>query len=270
MDLPSRPSRLGERLLWLTLAIALTVALLAVRGVLSGPQAAMGVLPLAAVIAMGVSRQQSGVFAQPLLRVHTARPELALTFDDGPDPRWTPALLDLLDARGHRATFFVIGARAAQHTDLLAEIAKRGHELANHTWSHSYLTVFQSPDTLARDLDRTNRVIEAAAGRAPRWFRPPVGLLSPRVPLGVRRAGLELVAWTATARDGVARTSTAEAMARLEPAIVAGAILVMHDAPVAGDRPLIVLELTRRLLGRMETENLVSVTLSELCEPGRR
>lgn len=164
----------------------------------------------------------------------------------------------------------MIGARAAQHTDLLAEIAKRGHELANHTWSHSYLTVFQSPDTLARDLDRTNQVIEAAAGRVPRWFRPPVGLLSPRVPLGVRRAGLELVAWTATARDGVARTSTAEAMARLEPAIVAGAILVMHDAPVAGDRPLIVLELTRQLLGRMETENLVSVTLSELCEPGLR
>lgn len=270
MDLPSRPSRLGERLLWITLAIALTVALLAVTGVLSGVQAVVGVLPLAAVIAIGVGRQQSGVFAQPLLRVHTARRELALTFDDGPDPRWTPALLDLLDAGGHRATFFVIGARAAQHTDLLAEIAKRGHELANHTWSHSYGTVFQSPDTLAHDLDRTNRVIEAAAGRAPRWFRPPVGLLSPRVPLGVHRAGLELVAWTATARDGVARTSTAEAMTRLEPAIIPGAILVLHDAPIAGDRPLIVLELTRQLLGRLETANLASVTLSELCEPDRR
>lgn len=265
MDLLSRPSRLGEGFLWVTLVIALAAALLAVTGVVSGVQAALGALPLAVVIGIGVGQPRSGVFARPLLRVNTRQPAIAITFDDGPDPRWTPAVLDLLESRGHRATFFVIGARAEQHADLLAEMARRGHELANHTWSHSYWTVFQSPPTLARELNRTNRVIERAAGRAPRWFRPPVGLLSPRVPQGARLAGVDLVSWTATARDGVARTGIPKALSRLDAAIAPGAILVMHDAPIGTDRPLIVLELTRQLLERLDVAQLKSVTLSELC-----
>ena len=270
MDSRTRPSRHGLVLLWITLAVALVCSSLAVIGVLSGARAAIGCLPLAVVIAFGVAIPRSGVFAQPVLAVRTARRELALTFDDGPDPRWTPALLDLLDARGHRATFFVIGARAEKYPALLRDVARRGHELANHTWSHSYCTVFYSPASLASELRRTNQLLEAASGRAPRWFRPPVGLLSPRVPLGVRLAGLELVGWTATARDGVAGTSAIGALARLAPAVLPGSILAMHDAPIRGDRPLIIDHLMKQLLDLMDETGLKSVTLSELCADDRR
>lgn len=220
---------------------------------------------VALTIGAGVAVAASGVFARPLLGVRTERRELALTFDDGPDPRWTPPLLDMLDAGGHRATFFVIGERAARHPDLVADIARRGHEVANHTWAHSFATVFFPPGRLAAELERASAVIARSTGTRPRWFRAPVGLLSPRIPPAVQAAGLRLVAWTASARDGVRSTTVRGAFARLERAITPGAVIVLHDAPLRGTREPIARELLRRVLDRMESAGLRSVTLSELC-----
>jgi peptidoglycan/xylan/chitin deacetylase (PgdA/CDA1 family) len=252
-----------------------TVALLAlvatgagVAGALPVSIALVAVVPLLLTVAVGVISPSSGVLARPVTGVHTARRELALTFDDGPDPRWTPALLDMLEARGHRATFFVIGARAERHAALLDEMRRRGHEIANHTWAHSYATPFFPPARLAGELGRTNDLIERATGVRPRWFRPPVGLLSPRIPPAALAAGLRLVAWTASARDGVASMTVKRAFGKLDASIAAGAILVMHDAPLRGDREPIARELLRLVLDRMESAGLRSVTLSELCAPG--
>ena len=189
---------------------------------------------------------------------------LSLTFDDGPDPRWTPGLLDLLEARQQRATFFVIGERAAKYPELLQDMTRRGHEIANHTWSHSYLTSFMSPGTLAAELLRTNAVVEGTTGQRPRWFRPPVGLMSPRVVAGAELAHTEIVCWSATARDGTARTSIDKAFARLEPALSPGAILVLHDARINEHESPIATQTVSRLLDRMDALGLQSVTLSEL------
>lgn len=219
-------------------------------------------------IGVGVCLPSSGVFARPVLGVRTARRELALTFDDGPDPRWTPALLDMLAARGQRATFFVVGERAERQEELLAEMARRGHEIANHTWAHSFGTAFVPPRRLARDLQRANSLIERVTGVRPRWFRPPVGLLSPRIAIAARMAELELVSWTASARDGVRSATVAGAFGRLDKAIAPGAILVLHDAALRGDREPIARELLGLLLDRMEALDLSSVTLSELCSRG--
>lgn len=259
-----RASRVGVPCLWVALLSALMFALLALVGQLSARAAALGSLPLFVTLAVGVAMPASGVFARPLVRARTGRRELALTFDDGPDPTWTLALLDLLEARRQRATFFVIGNRATQHPELLREMVRRGHEIGNHSWSHSFLTVFYSPRFLARELERTNATIAQATGVRPIWFRPPVGLLSPRVPLGTRLAGLTLVHWSATARDGVQRTTVARALARLQPAVAAGAILVMHDSRLTGNGAPIACAVVSRLLDHMEREGLVSVTLSEL------
>lgn len=264
MDSACRASRVGVPCLWVALLSAVMCAALGLAGQLSARAAALGSLPLFVTLAVGVVIPASGVFARPLLRARTERRELALTFDDGPDPTWTLALLDLLDARQQRATFFVIGDRAAKHPELLREMARRGHEIGNHSWSHSFFTVFYSPRFLAGELERTNATIEQATGVRPIWFRPPVGLLSPRIPLGCKLAGLELVHWSATARDGVQRTTVAHALARLEPAVEAGAILVMHDSRLTGNRAPIACAVVSRLLDHMDREGLVSVTLSEL------
>ena len=264
MPSDGRASHLGAIAFYAAIAWAAFGLGLSVGGAIRPLLALAMCLPLLVTIVVGVCLPTAGVFGRPLYRGVSGRRELALTFDDGPDPRWTPALLDLLEARQQRATFFVIGERAEAHPELLQDMARRGHEIANHTWSHSYLTPFMSPGALTAELLRTNAVVESATGQRPRWFRPPVGLMSPRVVLGAERANIEIVHWTETARDGTARTSVDMAIARLEPALDPGAILVLHDARINANEIPIATQTVSRLLDRMDALGLRSVTLSEL------
>ncbi|MEO7997775.1 MAG: polysaccharide deacetylase family protein [Gemmatimonadaceae bacterium] len=273
MPSDGRSSHFGSIAFHLSISVAAFAAGLAVAGVLRPVMVLAALLPFVATVAVGVALPISGVFTRVVHRATSGRAEIALTFDDGPDARWTPPLLDLLDAHEQRATFFIIGGRAELHPQIVQDIARRGHEIANHTWDHSYNTAFMSPRALASELTRTNTLLEQLTGKRPRWFRPPVGLLSPRVVAGADQAKIEIVCWTATARDGTRRTSVNEAYQRLEHALKPGAILVLHDARVndeqfdKGDEPPVALRVVSRLLDRMETEGLRSVTLSELCAP---
>jgi peptidoglycan/xylan/chitin deacetylase (PgdA/CDA1 family) len=227
-------------------------------------------LGLVATVGLGVAFQASGIFAKPLIAARTSRRELALTFDDGPDPRSTRAIVEALEAGGHRGTFFVIGDRAAAHRDLLEAIAARGHGLGNHSYRHSSLTNLAAPRDLAEDLRRTSAIIEDATGRRPRWFRPPVGLLSPRVAQAARQAQLDLVAWTANARDGVPSRAVSGAVARLEPHLRPGAILVLHDGRVGGGTSPIALTVLTVVLERMKAKGLRSVSLDRLLDSSPR
>jgi peptidoglycan/xylan/chitin deacetylase (PgdA/CDA1 family) len=117
---------------------------------------------------------------------------------------------------------------------------------------------------LVEDLERAQQLIAHAAGSPTRWFRPPVGLLSPRVVQAAERARLELVGWTATARDGVAGADAARAAARLVRALRPGAILVLHDGAERDDRVPLAATLLPSLLDALEARGLRSVTLDDL------
>src|SRR5262249_37678292 len=134
-----------------------------------------------------------------------------------------------------------------------------------HSYHHAYTTPFRSPARLADELDATQKLIAQTTGKAPRWFRPPVGILSPRVVEAARRAKLELVGWSANARDGV-RTAVEEAAARLVRALRPGAILVLHDAVERGQRAPIAAQVVERIADEMRRRNLKSVTLDELLD----
>lgn len=245
-------------------ALAAALAALAGAAVPWWALAADG-LALVAAIGAGVLVPGSGLFARPVLAVAPARAgqRLALTFDDGPDERHTRAVLDLLEARGHRATFFVIGRRAEASPELLGEIVRRGHGLGNHSFAHAYSTPFHHPARLAADLARAQELL-ARAGARVRFFRPPVGLLSPRVVEAARRIGLTIVGWSANARDGRATTTAAQAAARLSAAARPGAILVLHDAVERGGREPIAAAALPLLLDALAARGLRSVTLDEL------
>lgn len=221
----------------------------------------------------------SGIFGQTLLRGPGVRPEVALTFDDGPDPETTPAVLAVLARHSVRATFFVIGERAARHPEVIAAITRAGHQIESHSHRHSWWTAFTPRSRLAAELHLAQAAIAAASGRAPRWFRPPIGILSPEVVAAARLAGLTLCAWSCKARDGLARTSVAAALRRLRTGLHPGAILLLHDAAepparrTAGSEPV-----TRRpapiapavlevLLPELAARNLRAVTLDELLAP---
>jgi peptidoglycan-N-acetylglucosamine deacetylase len=263
-------SPFGRVLLWAASGACVLLAFLGAAG--RGPPAWLYALSLALlvfVLAAGVFLQASGVFARPLIRVDTSRPEVAITFDDGPG-RQTAEILAALEARGHRATFFVVGERAARDPQTVAEIARGGHAVENHSWRHSYWTPFATPVRLAAELERTSALIESVCGRRPRWFRPPVGLLSPRVSRAAALAGLELIGWTATARDGAACTTKVQALSRLKRQLRPGAILVLHDASPHHARTPIAAAVLPQLLDLLELQRLRSVTLSELiaASPG--
>lgn len=159
-----------------------------------------------------------------------ARQEVWLTLDDGPDPATTPALLDLLDAHGARAVFFVIGERARAHPGLVREMAARGHWVANHSQSHpaaSFWTL--RPGRLWAEVAGCQETLRQILGTAPVWFRPPVGhhnlFLSPLL----RTLGLRMMMWNCRGFDGVERDA-AVVLRRVERGLRPGALVLLHDA----------------------------------------
>ncbi len=141
----------------------------------------------------------SRIFGQAL--VAPRRPgELALTFDDGPNPAFTPRLLDALGSHDVRATFFMLGSHAEAEPELVRRIVAAGHGIGNHSWSHPNLAVASSR-RVQDELVRTKETLEQIAGLPVRFFRPPFGARRPAVMRAARRLGLVPVLWNAMTSD---------------------------------------------------------------------
>ena len=141
----------------------------------------------------------SGIFGSPLIAPERAG-ELALTFDDGPNPKWTPRLLDVLGEHGVRATFFMLGGRVETEPELVRRIAAEGHLIGNHSWSHKNLA--RTAATKVREeLLRTSEALEQITGVEVKYFRPPFGARRPAVFRIARELGLRVVTWNAMTSD---------------------------------------------------------------------
>lgn len=198
-----------------------------------------------------------------------ARSEVALTFDDGPDPEVTPRVLDLLDAAGQHASFFCIAERVRQHPVLAREIIQRGHQIENHTDTHPHLFATYGPKGMARQIDDAQQVLGEITGRAPRFFRAVAGIRNPFLDPLLARRGLRLASWTRRPYD--TRTSDADTvLSRLVQGLTAGDILLMHDGHSArgASGKAVVLEVLPRLLEALRQRGLHSVTLEAGCMPG--
>jgi peptidoglycan-N-acetylglucosamine deacetylase len=152
--------------------------------------------------------------------------EVALTFDDGPDPVWTPRLLDELDRSGAPATFFVLAARAAAHPELLDRMAASGHEVAFHGNLHLRHDEY-APDTIATD---TADGLALLGSHRPRLWRAPHGAIAPVTRELAARNRLELTGWTVDTVDWQAGETPDSMLARVASQLEAGAIVLMHDA----------------------------------------
>jgi len=189
---------------------------------------------------------------------------VALTFDDGPDPRITPAVLDLLEAHGARATFFCVGQRVEANPGLAREIRDRGHGVENHSHRHSNGFAFLGPRRLRREILRGADAIEEAVGRRPTLFRAPAGIRNLWLDPVLARLGLGLVAWTRRGFDTVSR-DPGRVAARLLAGLEAGDILLLHDGSPArdlGGRP-VVLSALPTVLDAFARHELRSVPLDE-------
>ncbi len=191
-----------------------------------------------------------------------ARGEIALSLDDGPDPQVTPSVLELLEQRGARATFFCIGERAARHPALVRAIVGAGHSVENHSLRHRHDFALLGPHRFLQEIGAAQEALAAIAGVAPRFFRAPAGLRNPFLDYALTRLGLQLVSWTRRGYD-TRNADADDVLARLTHGLAAGDILLLHDghARRAAHGAPVVLEVLPRLLDRLQAAGLRPVTL---------
>ncbi|MFF1408998.1 polysaccharide deacetylase family protein [Streptomyces sp. NPDC058289] len=153
---------------------------------------------------------------------------MTLTFDDGPDPRYTPGILDTLARHGVRAMFFVCGEMAVENQDLLRRMVAEGHVIGNHTWTHPQLTKISRP-AMASEIGRTSEVVQHAIGTAPQWFRAPYGAWNRAAFEIGAELGMEPLAWTVDTLDWK-EPGTATIVSRVLKQAAPGVIVLNHDA----------------------------------------
>lgn len=229
---------------------------------------AMGQVPLlATILAVFITLSTFGVitprfryFGPFICRGSPQGRQVALTFDDGPDARSTPVLLDFLRDAKVQATFFCVGARVAAEPELAARIVRDGHLLENHSYAHSNATNFFTVRRLRADLAQSQEAIEKATGKAPRCYRPPMGLSNPRVFRAARALGLKVIGWSNRGFD-TTFTEPERIVARITRRLRPGAIILLHDGNIPADR---LLKTVKTLLDTVHTLGYEVVRLDRM------
>jgi peptidoglycan/xylan/chitin deacetylase (PgdA/CDA1 family) len=231
-------------------------------GLLLAPSA----LPLTAFIAVCVAAPffPSWSFFLPIVS-HGPRDRaaVALSFDDGPDPATTPALLDLLARHGAQAAFFVIGRNAEKHPELMERIRAAGHEVGNHSMSHDPILMLRSAAVLETEIAHCQAIL-VAQGIQPLAFRPPVGITNPRLVAVLTRLGLGCVCFSCRPAD-FGNRRVAGLSERVLRDAGNGDIVLLHDvAPQQGVAVEAWLKEIEAVIGGLRSRGLELVPISEL------
>lgn len=188
---------------------------------------------------------------------------VALTFDDGPWPGTTPAVLDILAQKGVRATFFWVGQQLERYPDLAQQVVAGGHAVGNHTYSHRSAP---SPlEVAAQELDRTDALIERVTGVRTTLFRPPGGHLENGLVKYALERGYVVVMWSALSGDTDPKYSAADIVNNVLGRVRPGSIILLHDGGGERSRTLSALP---ELIERLQAEGYRFVTVPELLESG--
>lgn len=215
-------------------------------------------------LGLGIFHPHSTFFGPTLWHGPRDRPQVALTFDDGPHPIFTPLIARQLAEQEARATFFCVGSAVERNVEVVRALVAAGHEIGNHSYRHSTFGDLFVAERLAADLAR-NQALLSTYAPAPRFYRPVAGVRNPKVHAAARRVGLSIVTWTDSPRDGV-WALTPEKARRLGERARAGDIIALHDGTLSEQTAL--RESTVRalpaLLDRLRARGIDCVTLSTL------
>ena len=185
------------------------------------------------------------------------RLEVAITFDDGPDPEFTPKVLALLKQHGAKATFFCIGQQLLKHPHILAEIIADGHSVGNHTYTHTKLFGFLGLSSVLDELQKTNAIVKATTGLDMKLYRPCFGVTNPKIEKAVQILKLRSIGWRVRSLDTTPRGQS-RVLNRITSKLVKGDIVLLHDT---SGKTVAVLE---QLLLFLRENNLKSVTVDQL------
>ncbi len=196
--------------------------------------------------------------------VYSSRPDagrrIALTFDDGPHPVYTPLILDILAEYGIRATFFLVGENAVQYPETVLRIQREGHEIGNHTYDHEYLHK-KSMDAVMQEIVRAEDAVLAICDQRPKLLRPPGGLYDAAVCDAARAADYEVILWSIDTLDW-AHTPSETIAETVRNEVTTGDIILCHD--YIGGKPSPTPAALRIFIPELLARGYEFVTVSEL------
>lgn len=187
----------------------------------------------------------------------TRNNEVAITFDDGPNPKFTPLVLKLLEKYNAQATFFCIGKHIEEQPEVFKSIIKNGHTIGNHTYSHSNKFGLFSTQEVITELQKTQNIIEKYTGLVPMLYRPAFGVTNPKIKRAVKTIGLRTVGWNKRSLDTTPLKEQV-VLSRITKHLKKGDIILLHDT---SEKTIVVLE---QLLLILQQKNLTSVTVDQL------
>lgn len=212
------------------------------------------------VIGLGIAIPQLRFFGPYICRGNSVRRQVALTFDDGPDPCSTPALLKVLREQEVEAVFFAVGKKVEAEPKLANDILRGGHLLENHSYQHSNATNFYLGAKLTAELIRAQQVIKKHTGTTPHFFRPPFGLSNPFTFRVAEALRLKVIGWDIRSLD-TRITDPAKIVRRIERGLRPGAIILLHDGDIPFER---LVATVRLLLARLREHGYEVVRLDRM------
>ena len=207
-------------------------------------------------VAIGVFSIQKNFFFKSYNNGPQTKKEIAISFDDGPNAQVTPLLLDILANNNVKATFFCVGEKILENKDLVKRIAREGHIVGNHSYSHSILFDFMPPSGMIQEINSTNELIYKIIGKKPRFFRPPFGITNPFVKKAINHTGMTPIGWSLRSLDTVKNEK--KVLARIKNKIQPGDIVLMHD------KSKHILSVVQDLISWVEASELKIVSLNKL------
>lgn len=220
----------------------------------------IGLLAIALItLVSGVFNIQWNFFVKAAHRANTTTRQIALTFDDGPNPTYTPQVLAQLEKYGILATFFCIGKHVANHPHLVQEVHRRGHIVGNHSFTHASTIDFHGRAKWVTEIQQTDDAIEQTLGKRPRFFRPPYGVTTPHLARAIKETGHTVIGWKVRPYDTLNRSSeyiVRTILKKTKP----GDIILLHDTH---DRIVPILE---QLLPELKKQKFDMVTVENLIQ----
>lgn len=246
------------------------VLVMTFRAVLVGPPpfglSATATAVYFALVLGGVFILRWRVFVDAVVRGPRGARGVALTFDDGPHPKWTPRVLATLAKHEAKATFFLVARKAAEHPDVVRAILDAGHAVGLHSYAHDRLFALRRERRVRADLERGIATLEKLTGSRPTLFRPPIGHTNPIIARVADKLDLTVVGWSAAGRDGVPSANVEDVVSRVRRSLRDGAIVMLHDSPEKGDREPAAVKALPILLDALAAERLDVVPLAPWVE----
>lgn len=183
--------------------------------------------------------------------------QVAITFDDGPHPDFTPKVLELLREHNVKASFFCIGKNIEKYPELFKQIVNDGHTIGNHTYSHSNGTGFMKTSDLIVELQKTNAIIKKISGLDVKFFRPPFGVTNPRLKRALKNVDLQSIAWSIRSLDTTSKPKEL-ILNSISKRLTKGDVVLLHDTSNKS------VEILEQLLLFLKQNKMKSVTVATL------